>query len=284
MSYNKAYMEFVSLLKKNDLKKISDFFNEKNIVINVRPTNYDKITVHYAKDSSLEVIKYCLEEKKGNIFGFFNTLDAKVCINGMEELIAKGLNAQIIYENAFIHACGQGVLEVAHYTAQKNINKHAQNNLALSLACKNNQLESVQYLIENGFEVDEKSLLSSSKRASYYYLVSYPHMETNYTVCSYLLKNYQFKDILSVSDQIVTNLMKEYKKMDSTQVSDARIHEIMNYLIMLHNVPYTNEFASLFNHEKSFLQIFERKNILEKYKGSSDSGFNVNQSPGPAKI
>jgi hypothetical protein len=216
MSYNKAYMEFVSLLKKNDLKKISDFFNEKNIVINVRPTNYDKITVHY--------------------------------------------------------------------TAQKNINKHAQNNLALSLACKNNQLESVQYLIENGFEVDEKSLLSSSKRASYYYLVSYPHMETNYTVCSYLLKNYQFKDILSVSDQIVTNLMKEYKKMDSTQVSDARIHEIMNYLIMLHNVPYTNEFASLFNHEKSFLQIFERKNILEKYKDSSDSGFNVNQSLGPAKI
>jgi hypothetical protein len=181
MSYNATYMKFVTLIRENELiswnklKKAKDFLERNNIDVNVRPTRHDKITIFYAKESDLKVSKYLLEEKVGNVLAFLETTQLDEYIKGVENLIKKGINAEILYENSFIHSCAQGTLDIAQYAFSKNenINIYAHNNLALTLSCINNQLSSVIYLIGKNVEITENEFILSNNTAYYHRIFEY---------------------------------------------------------------------------------------------------------------
>lgn len=254
-------MEFISLINKNKLNEVKKYANKHHIDINARPTYYDRITVQYANDSKVEIIKYLLEENCGNILAFLNTTDMNEYQKGMTVLIKKGLNANLLYENSFIHACAQGALDIAHYILSLNqpINIHAHDNLAFHLSCKNNQLNSVKFLIEHSFIPNEKDLIEASFKPNYSYLIDYPSNKNEYyNVLDYLITHYKFDNISSLGELLIKILMPEFPHFEE------KISSIIKKLIIHHNISYTLEIEKALGQENQLKELFEINQLHTK--------------------
>lgn len=263
MSINPIYGNFVSLIQSNKLKDAKKYLIDHNIDVNRRSTFYDSITVARATQSNKKVIKYLLEEKFGNVLAFLDTLELEPFIIGIEKLIKKGLNAHILYHNSFIHACGQNAIEIAEYTFDKTESTYSRNDLALIFACRNNQLNTVRYLLDKGVELKPHHLIKASKKECYSYLLKrFPKEKEHYEVLEYLLTHYKF-DKIDFGIDIIENLF-QYKKSPMQQDElYQRIENIIYLLTIKHNMPYHENVDFILRYE---LQL---KNIIEKKKMSN---------------
>lgn len=233
-----------SLLKEKHLEKIKNYMEKYHLDINSRPTLYDRIGISSLKDIHFNILEYFLEKKCANVLALLDTQDLDSYKIELPFLIERGFKKETLYENSFIHSCAQGLLDIAKYiqTQVHDINLHAHDDLALHLSCQNNQLESVQYLIEHGFKVTEQALLKSSYGASYYSLFNYPLECDDYRVFSYLLEHYDFPNLATVSDDIFSHFLSGIKyTSDKTKLHN--IYLMMTELATNHQIPYTDEVA-----------------------------------------
>lgn len=261
MSINTIDGKFVSLIQGNKLKQAKQYLTSHNIDINRRSTYYDPINVARATESNKKVIKYLLEEKFGNVLAFLNTLELAPFIIGVEKLIKKGFNADILYHNSFIHACGQNAIEIAEYTYEKTKNSVERNDLALIFACRNNQLNAVKYLLDKGVELKPHHLIKSSKKECYLYLMKgFPKETEHYKVLEYLLTHYKFATT-EFFETIIENMFRYNNSPMQQGDLYQRIENIIYLLTIKHNMPYNDRVDFILRYEPQLKNIIEKKKI-----------------------
>jgi hypothetical protein len=283
--YNQEYANFIGLFYKKNwlgskekaLKKIDDYYIAYNIDINSRPTPYDKITMYYAGEvNNIDLAKYLLEKRGGSVLAFLNTVVLDDFIKGIDKLIKQGVNPQALYKSAFIHGSAQGALDIVKYALEKDSSIH--DDLAIKLACKNNRLEVVKYLLNKGYHITEKDLINSSKKVDYDYTINYFSDDESYFVCAYLLKNYQFDNINAISDEILTNILSDFrttaisnrlysfKAIEITTLKYHNVCSIITNLLITRRVPLSEKNTWRLKKVKVLAGILEKRQAIESWE------------------
>lgn len=263
MSINPTYMKFVSLIGDNKLIEAKNYLKEHNIDINLRPTPGDKITISYAKDSDIHILKFLLEENIGNIIALTESTQLFIFTIKLYKLINKGINPQSLFDSAFIFGCAEGALDIAKYGFYNNANIHAHKDLALNFSCKNNQVDSVIYLMSKGVKITEKELLISSIPNYNNYMVGYYKNHNDYDLLKFLLKNVHFPNLFDCSDELMENLIGRSLSYSPFSVSQD-VHDILVDLAFNHKIPYTKKIQKLLEPNKELTTLFSKKELFIK--------------------